>query len=117
MKLLIVLNESPYGSERAFNALRLAAAHLADPPGSEVWLFLLSDGVYCAMPNQLRPDGSTCIEAMLKAAIEQGAKVKACITCMDHRGLFGTPLVEGVEHGNMADLAAWTAQADQVVPF
>jgi uncharacterized protein involved in oxidation of intracellular sulfur len=44
MEYLLVLNDSPYGSQRTYNALRLAAA-LAKSATTEVSIFLLGDGV------------------------------------------------------------------------
>ena len=39
---LFILNDAPYGNERAYNALRLAAA-LAARDGQQVRLFLMAD--------------------------------------------------------------------------
>ena len=36
---------------------------------------------------------------------------------MDARGLASLPLVEGVEHGNMDLLAAWTLQAERMIVY
>ena len=117
MNILILINDSPYGTERAFNALRLARALQMEHPAAHVRIFLLSDGVTCSLPNQIRPEGSSNIEQLLKDAVGAGAEIKACITCIDHRGLFGLPLVEGIEHGNMANLAEWVVEADRVLNF
>ena len=43
MKVLIIINDAPYGSERAYNALRLAGS-LAKREGVEVCVFLVGDG-------------------------------------------------------------------------
>ncbi len=40
MKVLMVLNDPPYGSERAYNGLRLAGA-IARQEGHEVKVFLM----------------------------------------------------------------------------
>jgi uncharacterized protein involved in oxidation of intracellular sulfur len=50
MNFLIVINDSAYGSERAFNALRLAGS-LAKRDGADVRVFLLGDGVSCAQAD------------------------------------------------------------------
>lgn len=42
MNTLIIINEPPYGSERSYNALRLAKALMS--ADSEVSLFLMADG-------------------------------------------------------------------------
>ncbi|MDR7420816.1 MAG: DsrE family protein [Armatimonadota bacterium] len=56
MKVLIVLNDPPYGSERSYNGLRLASA-LAKREGVEVRVFLLADAVGCAAGGQVTPEG------------------------------------------------------------
>lgn len=117
-KITLVLHESPYGSERAFNAMRLAGALLERHSGTtEVRVFLLADAVYCAMQSQVRPEGSYCLEDMLAAAAARGAKVRACGTCMEHRGLFGVPMLPCVEVSTMADLSDWIVESDQVLSF
>ncbi len=45
--ILFIFNEAPYGSERAYNALRLAGA-LSAKEGQHVRIFLLADAVSCA---------------------------------------------------------------------
>ncbi len=117
MKILFIVNESPYGSEKAWNALRLATAMLQEVEGAQVQLFLLSDGVYCALTEHHRPDGSTNIAQMLSTLMEKGAEVLACVTCVDQRGLWATRLLDGVQLGSMVELAKWTAEADRVLVF
>jgi len=39
MAILFILNEGPYGSEKTYNALRLAMALQKDHPGTEVRMF------------------------------------------------------------------------------
>lgn len=116
--ITLIANESPYGSERAFNALRLAGALLERGAAEvEVRLFLLADGVYGGLAGQVRPEGSFCVETMLAGAMTKGALVKACGTCLEHRGLIGLPLVEGVHTATMSDLAEWVLTSDRVVTF
>jgi sulfur relay (sulfurtransferase) complex TusBCD TusD component (DsrE family) len=45
MKALFILNDPPYGTERVFNALRLAQALLKKEPQSEVTISLMADSV------------------------------------------------------------------------
>jgi uncharacterized protein involved in oxidation of intracellular sulfur len=47
MKVLIILNDPPYGTERSYNALRLARS-LSQQDDVTVNLFLLADSVSCA---------------------------------------------------------------------
>lgn len=117
MKVLFVVNASPYGSETAWNALRLATAIQQEVPSARVRIFLLSDGVYCAIPEHHRPEGSPNIAQMLANLIANGAEVLACVTCTDQRGLWQNKLVEGVTLGSMVELAHWTAEADKLLVF
>jgi uncharacterized protein involved in oxidation of intracellular sulfur len=115
MTVLLIVKQAPYSTEYAFHALRLAAALQQHEQRPAIRIFLLSDGVHCAAPNQLRPDGQYDVEQMLSGLIAAGAEVKACVTCLDQRGLFGARLIDGVVGGTLMDLAAWTLEADRVV--
>ena len=54
MKVLIIINDPPYGTERSYNGLRLAGA-LARREDVEVRMFLFGDSVGCAVANQKVP--------------------------------------------------------------
>lgn len=64
-KTLFILNDPPYGTERSFNALRLAGA-LSKREGEEVKLFLMGDAASCAKAHQEVPQGYYNLEVMLK---------------------------------------------------
>lgn len=117
MTILMILNESPYNSERTASALRLAAALSREGGGNLLRLALVSDAVYAAMPNHLRPDGSANMEVALGGLIESGAEIKACVTCVDHRGMFGATLIPGVHIGNMIEIAGWVETSDRVLVY
>jgi len=117
MKLLLIINDAPYGSEKAYNALRLGMMTQKDHPEVEVQIFLMADAVTCALPNQTTPQGYYNIERMLRSVIAKGGTVKACGTCSDARGIRGLPLMEGVEISTMSQLAQWTIDADKVLTF
>src|SRR3990172_481802 len=55
-KTLFILNDPPYGTERNYNALRLAAS-LARRAGEEVKVFLLADAAAAAKAGQKIPHG------------------------------------------------------------
>ena len=76
MRVLFVINDAPYGSEKAYSALRLAMALQAQQSEAEVRVFLIADAVNCALPNQKTPSGYYNIERMLKSIISKGAKIK-----------------------------------------
>lgn len=50
MKALFILNEAPYGSEKTYNALRLAMALQKDHADAEILCFLMADAVFAALP-------------------------------------------------------------------
>ena len=68
---LIIVNDGPYGNERAYNALRLAL-NLIKRPETTVRIFLVGDGVACAKKGQKTPDGFYNIERMLKSLARRG---------------------------------------------
>ena len=116
MKFLFILNDPPYGTERCFNALRLAQALLKTEPEPEVTMFLMADAVVCAKAGQTTPNGYYNLERMIKEVSRQ-AQIVLCGTCMDARGLGEEELVEGAERGTMPQLAQLTAEADKVLVF
>ena len=116
MKIHFILNDPPYGTERCYNAFRLAQALLKADPRPEVSVFLMADAVACAKAGQKTPDGYYNVERMIKGIARQ-ARVVLCGTCMDARGLGDDQLVEGTVRGTMADLAQLTLNADKVLVF
>ncbi len=117
MTVLILINDAPYGTEKAYNGLRLAMALQKDHPDVQANIFLMADAVACALPNQNTAQGYYNIERMLKSVLAKGGKVKACGTCADARGVRNLQLIEGAEISNMAELAKWTVEADKVFTF
>lgn len=117
MSILILINDAPYGTEKAYNAFRLAMALQKDHPTVQVNVFLMADAVGCAVPNQNTPQGYYNIERMMKSVLGRGGKVKACGTCADARGIRNVRLIEGAEISNMAELAQWSVDADKVFTF
>jgi uncharacterized protein involved in oxidation of intracellular sulfur len=117
MKILIIVNDGPYGTEKAYNALRLTNQLNKDHAEVEVRLFLMADAAACAVANQTTPNGYYNIERMLKLAINKGTKVKICGSCADARGLKDAPLIEGTEISSMAELSHWVVDSDKVLTF
>jgi uncharacterized protein involved in oxidation of intracellular sulfur len=117
MTILILINDAPYGTEKAYNGLRLAMALQKDHPSVQVNVFLMADAVACAVPGQNTAQGYYNIERMLKSVLRKGGKVKACGTCTDARGIRNIQLAEGAEVSNMAELSQWTVEADKVFTF
>lgn len=117
MKILILINDAPYGTEKAYNALRLANQLGKDHEKVEVRIFLMADAASCAVANQTTPNGYYNIERMLKISIRKGAKVKICGSCADARGLKNAQLLEGTEISTMAELTNWVVDSDKVLVF
>ncbi len=113
MKTLFILNDGPYGSERSYNALRLARA-LSKREGESVRVFLMGDAVVCAKAGQKVPEGYYNAGDMVRMS---GGEVALCGTCMDARGLRDDEIVTGAKRGTLAELAGWTAEADKVLVF
>jgi uncharacterized protein involved in oxidation of intracellular sulfur len=116
-KVLILINDAPYGTEKAYNALRLAMQLGKDHESIEVRVFLMADSANCAIANQKTPDGYYNIERMIKAILLKGAKVKICGSCAEARGLKTVQLIEGTEISNMAELTNWVVDSDKVITF
>ena len=114
MKILFILNEPPYGTERSYNGLRLAKT--LQKQGAEVVLFLMADAVACAKRGQKVPQGYYNLELMVKSVLRQG-EVLLCGTCMDARGLSDGDIVEGARRSTMDELAENTLKADKVLVF
>lgn len=117
MKILIIINDAPYGTEKDYNALRLAMNIQKEDTSVELSVFLMADAVGCGIPNQNTPQGYYNIERMLKSVIMKNGKLKACGTCLEARGLSTIPLIEGVEKSNMKELTDLTLEADKVITF
>ena len=115
MILTLIVNDSPYGIEKPWNAFRLASTAVSE--GMEVQLFLMGDSVVSAKKGQQTPEGYYNMEKMLQSLINKGVSVKVCGACINARGLDIPELVEGVERGSMKILANWIKDSDKVVSF
>jgi uncharacterized protein involved in oxidation of intracellular sulfur len=115
MNVLVVVNDQPYGSERPYNALRLASA-LSQRDDVEVRVFLIGDAVACAIAGQQLPDGHYHLDRMLKGLLGR-AQVGCCGTCLDARGLSEEVLVEGARRSTLQELTDWTLWADKALTF
>jgi uncharacterized protein involved in oxidation of intracellular sulfur len=113
MNTLFILNDAPYGTERSYNALRLAR-QLGKMEGETVRIFLMGDAVACAKSGQKVPEGYYNAGDMVRMV---GGDVGLCGTCMDARGMAIDQVVEGARRSTLKELAEWTAAADKVLVF
>jgi uncharacterized protein involved in oxidation of intracellular sulfur len=116
MKILIILNDAPYGSERTYNGLRLAGS-LARQENVDIKLFLIGDAVSGAHGGQKVPTGYYNVQSMLGAVARRGGSVGVCGSCLDARGIGDPELVDGARRSSMEELTAWTMEADKVIAF
>ena len=116
MKILIVLNDPPYGTERSYNGLRLAGS-LAKQEDVEVKVFLIGDAASCAKKAQKVPQGYYNVEIMLKNVIRRGGEIGVCGTCMDARGITENELTDGARRSTMDELSQWTLEAEKIAVF
>lgn len=117
MKILFILNDPPYGTERCYNALRLAHGLLKKDPEAEITIFLMADAVLCAKRGQNTPNGYYNLERMLKRVLTGKGRVLLCGTCMDARGVGEAEIMEGGRRSSMDELTALTVEADKVFTF
>jgi len=113
--ILFIFNDSPYGSQRTYNGLRLATSIARK--GSGVVIFLLGDGVTAAVARQNPADASYNTQEMLRVLAANGVSVSACTTCLQARGITEEALVAGVRCGNMDGLRDLVEDADKVLVF
>jgi uncharacterized protein involved in oxidation of intracellular sulfur len=116
MRILVQLNDPPYGSERTWNGLRLAQS-LAKREEVEVRVFLFGDSVGAAVAGQKVPDGYYHLDRMVAGIARHGGQVGCCGTCLDARGLTDVALVDGAHRGSLDEATDWTLWADKVLTF
>lgn len=115
--ILIQINDAPYGTEKVYNALRLAMQLGKEHPETEVRIFLMADAALCALANQKTPDGYYNVVRMLMAVLAKGGKVKICGSCAEARGLRNAPFLEGADISNMSEFTTWVIESDKVLTF
>ncbi len=112
MKYLFIFNDSPYGDQRAYNGLRLAAALSRK---AAVRVFLLGDGVLCGIAGFTPAHADYNPQEILRAISGTGAAIAACGTCMEARGIPPESLVSEVRRSSMDELVAWTEECEKVI--
>ena len=117
MKILFIINDAPYGTEKAYNALRMAMTIQKDDETAKVRIFLMADAATAALPNQNTPQGYYNIERMIKSVLLKGGKVKICGSCAEARGIKDLQLIDGTELSTMKELVQWTLDSDKTLTF
>lgn len=116
MKALFILNDPPYGTERSYNALRLARS-LLKAGDTELKVFLVGDAVACAKAGQKVPQGYYNIGDMLSMVGRAGGEIGVCGSCIDARGISEADLVNDAFRSSMDELTTWTRWSDKVIVF
>lgn len=117
MTTLFILNDPPYGTERVYNGLRLAANLQRLDEGHDVVMFLMGDAASAAKANQVTPNGYYNVNKMLGNVLRRDGRVLVCGTCMDARGLTQDELVPGALRSTLDELTQITLAADKVLVF
>ncbi len=112
-KTLLILHASPQAADqRAYTALRLAGALLAD--NKEVQLFLVEDGAKLIDP-QLSAD-NPC-RGLFYELLDVGLAVQVCGATLHKMGGDEGYLLPGVQKGSMKLLSALMSEADEIITF
>jgi uncharacterized protein involved in oxidation of intracellular sulfur len=114
MKYLFIFNDSPYGSQRAHNGLRLAVSLSRK---AAIRVFLLGDGVLCGIAGFAPAHADYNPQELLRAISATGAGIAACGTCMEARGIPPESLIPEVRRSSMDELVAWTEECERVISF
>jgi uncharacterized protein involved in oxidation of intracellular sulfur len=117
MKTLFIVNDPPYGTERVYNALRLAQVLLKKVSSAQVTVFLMAEAVFAAKIQQKTPEGYYNVERMLKRLLAGKCAALLCGTCMDACGIADSEIAIGARRSTMDELATATAEADKVLVF
>lgn len=117
MATLFILNDPPYGTERVYNGLRLAANMQRLDEGHELVVFLMGDAASAAKSGQVVPNGYYNVNKMLGNVLRRGGRVLVCGTCMDARGLTQDDLIDGAMRSSLDELTQVTLASDKVLVF
>ena len=115
MKILVIVNESPWGSSLGVTALRLVRAMVAGGEPVKA-VFFREDGVYHAVPGRAVDSGTPCLcGAWQSMARTQGIPMLLCSSAAQRR-LEKSP-VEGFREAGLAEVMELMALSDRVVTF
>ncbi len=114
--ITIIIQNPPYTDDnKAWHALRLAGAAMAED--MNVRVFLLEQGVEVARQGRTPPEGKDHLEELLAELVDVGLEVQGCGLCLKSCCLPEEELIGGVTRGSMKSLAGWIKTSDHVVTF
>jgi len=115
VKILVIVNESPWGGSLGVTALRLVRAMVS---GGEhvVAVFFREDGVYHALPGRAVDSGTPCLaKAWQSMAGQSGIPLLLCSSSAQRR-LEKAP-TEGFHEAGLAQVMELMASSDRLVTF
>lgn len=113
--VLIVLSHAPQDGDTTWNALRLATTLTAQ--GAAVRLFVMNDAIDVVRRQTDQPPPEFDLQAMLRALLARGARVKVCTTCITRCGMGHGEVIPEVLLSSMPELAAWVTDSDRALVF
>lgn len=101
--------------------LAFVVANAAVGSDKETMVFLMSDGVWAAVPKEIERVNEGEPFAPLKDLIDKfisaGGKIFVCAPCMKKRGIQEDDLIEGADAAGGAFLVSWLAESPACVDF
>lgn len=101
--------------------LGFVVANAAQGSEKQTMVFLSSDGVYCAVPEEMSKVDEGAPFAPLKDLIEKflkaGGKIYVCTPCMKKRSIAEGDLLEGATPAGGAALVEWLANGSPCVAY
>lgn len=115
MKILVIVNESPWGSSLGVTALRLTRA-MADRGERISAVFFREDGVYHALPGRAVDNGTPCLSRAWQKLAGQGEIPLLLCSSAAQRRFQQAPEGDFREAG-LAEMMELMAGSDRVVTF
>jgi predicted peroxiredoxin len=101
--------------------LGFVVANAAQGSEKETLVFLSSDGVYCAVPEEMAKINEGGPFAPLKDLVEKflkaGGKIYVCTRCMKKRAMGEPDLIEGAVPAGGAALVEWLSNGSPCVCY
>jgi len=115
VKVLVIVNESPWGGSLAVTALRLAR-EMFDQGLAVAAIYFRNDGVYQALAGRASDAGTPCLhDAWLELSQTRGVPLLLCSSAAQRR-LDQAP-AEGFREAGLAEVLELMRSCDRVVSF
>ena len=101
--------------------LGFVVANAAQGSEKDTMVFLSSDGVYCAVPEEIAKINEGAPFAPLQDLVEKfvkaGGKIYVCTPCMKKRGITDENLIQGATPAGGAALVEWLSAGSPSVAY